>query len=541
MKEGIDMADLIRSEEFYLNEQRFKEKEIEILQSRLIRWKKITTFFCGASLFSMLLTVIGNIFYIAKLSSSFTTSLLAFHLSSGADIILGQENILFSADYMMMVIPVLLTLAGSFIALLGLDRLKTFDDKIEKLKVEMFSEISNQITIEIQKTRNAIIGEITSEIQTEKENLEIISSEYSQALKSEHQINSSELKQITTEFKEKFGWLQSTASNNAKTLNFDSVSDAHELVERLRVDKDSGRNEIIKKIVDRICIETDITGTEVDFHNFATEISRAELNGHACKVLKKGLSIFPNNTDLLADLVQFSKESGDFSIAEEAAASLEKLHKSLWTWRAYQFVFDYYISCGEIVGAKKISDEFFYALPHDEHAYMCQAKVAQLSIPGVNGINKSIQILESALNSNISCPQCANTLSKSKSDMGDFEGALIASNRAIRDLAEAQSSVNVSYVFFQRATVYEKLFFTDLEKGNNTQNLADNAYMDYKMALELGNLNFISNQQTEIRMKILKNHISPDLPSNDSKDLENFAEFLTSLATSNPDLFDTDD
>lgn len=159
-------------------------------------------------------------------------------------------------------------------------------------------------------------------------------------------------------FEKKYAWLEATIANKEADLDFHTVDDAHKLVERLRNIKPTGYISIIKKIVDRVCSDVELSGDSADYHNLAAEMARGSMYIESCRVLKKGLCYFPKDTDLLSDLIEYATKGSMFDDADEATNQLlNDIPRRLWTWRCYEFICDYYRAIGELEKADKLCDE----------------------------------------------------------------------------------------------------------------------------------------------------------------------------------------
>lgn len=296
-----------------------------------------------------------------------------------------------------------------------------------------------------------------------------------------------------------------------------------------------------KKIVDRVCNEGELSGDSADYHNLAAELARGSMYIESCRILKRGLSFFSKDTDLLSDLIEYATKGSMFDDAAKATEQLlHDIPHRLWTWRCYEFICDYYRAIGELEKADKLCDEFIDAIPNDEHGYRSKAEIAKLLDPGADGIKKSIDILQSAIDAHVNCPQCANALAETYLSIGKFDEALRAANQAILELAQDQPHVNVAYVFYNRAVIQDRMFMQGLSSSGVSQSLANDAYQDYRMALSFGMLSNIVSYQAQVRMKILERYVASDLiqasgAGEDPKALLSLLSQLTNEGRSNTD------
>ena len=244
------------------------------------------------------------------------------------------------------------------------------------------------------------------------------------------------------------------------------------------------------------------------------------------KILKKGLKVFPENTDLLADLLdnitkssvavvnnddsspnaeqsekssvavvnnddsspnaEQSDKSAKQIAAQHALDRLNDLGEKRWTWRCYIFASDYYRSIGDYEKALELVNSCIQNLPLKQQGYQKKAELIQQMKPGMDGINESIAFLKDIVDKGYPCPQCANTLGKLYLDCGEYDKALSAFDHAVMSLSQDQPGINTAYVFFHRANCHDRIFFSDPSQSN-AQHLLE-AYRDYETALNIGGL-----------------------------------------------------
>lgn len=535
------MAKKIGHEENELNELRQSEVKTiaeTVMDEKFKNWKRISTFFALAFLLVMILTVVIGVLYIADLAKTLS-DLTNITNDSQATAITIERNGLLSADYLAAVIPILLALGGSFIAFLGMNRLKMFDERIDQIRAEMLKEIVSKVKSEVAVDRVEFSDQILRGISGEKEKFLDIADDAEKKLSEQKDKCIEEIEQKFNGFEQKYSWLESTITSKEADLDFRTIDDAHRLVERLHSEKPDGYINIIKKIIDRVCDADDMSGDSADYHNLAAELARGSMYNEACRVLKKGEQYFKSDADILASIIEYSTKGG-LKYAAESVQTLEAMKPRIWTWRCYEFICDYYRSIRDLEQANSLCDEFIKVFPNDEHGYRSKAEVLLLLCPGQAGIDKSIEVLEKALSKNINCPQCANALAEQYLSIGQYADALRAANRAVLELAQQQPHVPASIIFYNRATIQDRMFMQDLGKELTKQDLADAAYKDYHMALTL-NIQSLSPtiaQQATIRRLILKHYISSDSTdlSEDTSDallslLQNFASAVDENTT----------
>ena len=487
------------------------------MDKRFNGWRRTIIFWAIAFLLVLALIVVIGTFCIANLAKMLS-DLTDLSNNSQISAITVERNGLLSADYLAAVIPILLALGGSFIAFLGMSRLKMFDERIDQTRTEMLKEIESRVKSEVALDRVELSNQILRDIKGERAIFQSMTDDARKKLSNQKDKCIEEIEQRFSLFEQKYSWLESVIANKEVDLEFHTIDDAHKLVEQLRIEKPDGYIDIIKRIINRVCNTEDMSGDSANYHNLAAELARGGMYNEACKVLKKGESFFKKDVDIHADIIEYSTKGG-LDYAAESVRALEAMKPRIWTWRCYEFICDYYRSIGNFAQANSLCDEFMSVFPHDEHGYRSKAEVLLLIHSGQDGIDKAIEVLETALAKNINCPQCANALAEQYLSIGRYTDALRAANRAVLELAQQQPHVPVAIVFYNRATIQDRMFMQGIEDSSAGQAVADAAYEDYRMALNfnLDSLSPIIAQQAIIRMLILKDYISLDCAKCDTE------------------------
>lgn len=292
------------------------------------------------------------------------------------------------------------------------------------------------------------------------------------------------------------------------------VSDAHEMVEKLREKKPVEYINMIKKIVEKVCSGgATISGDSADYHNLSAELARRNMYYEAISVLDKGLSLFPNDTDLLSDMIEYATKNSQYEKAEQAINILTGIHRRLWTWRCYEFMITYYRAIGDLEKAYELSQDSIASLPYDEHGYRSKAEIEMLLTPGDEGVTKAIAILTDALKKRINAAQCAGLLAEIYLDKGDYQSAIKAANRAILESAQSQPHIGIALIIAQRGFAYDRLFMKKMFGGDVQTEIAEKACEDYLMAIAFDQENYgilppITLKQVRIRLTILTHRLN---------------------------------
>ncbi len=248
---------------------------------------------------------------------------------------------------------------------------------------------------------------------------------------------------------------------------------------------------LLYRITDRVLNSEKLVGSGDEIHNYSVELARRGEYLLAVKVLKKGLVIFPKNTDLIADFLQYSCYCGEQQEALQYYNRLQALPKYLWTWRAFSFSIDFLKNSLESCND---NEENFYnkkrnemyeiayayrdAYPFSEDSYACISDIYTL----FGEKAEAQKALEDALSNLKVCPKCAIRLADIYFDRGDMQRALNVINRGLKDSNQAEEKVNTGYLYLlsglsKTALLYEKEFVAEKKE-------VISIYEDFNIALE---------------------------------------------------------
>lgn len=478
------------------------KKEVATLRRNSIIWGILL-------LLVMVVIVCVSIYYIADLAREFTIAIEMVDVSGENNLSIQRNNLL-SADYLAIIIPILVALAGSFVAFLGMSRLKMFDDRIDKIRSDMLEEMEKLVKSEVAVGRNDFSNNLTTSIDNKLKEIKTETENGINKLQAKHEESQNKLDQSISDFGQKYDWLEAIISAEVGELDIATVADAHTLTESLREKKPSKYIFMIKKIVEKVCdADNFLSGQSADYHNLSAELARGNMYSEAICVLEKGHSLFPRDTDLLSDIIEYSTKNSQFEKAKEAVNMLMEIDKQGWTWRCFEFTVDYYRAIGEYENAYNMCIEGTQSLPYDEHAYRSKAELEMILSPGEEGVEKAIITLDTVLKKGLSASQCAQLLAKIYFNKGMLQESIDAASRAIIDLAEDQPSIGVAAILSSRGFAYDKLFMQKVLSGTNDLETASLAIQDYELSIGMiqsgmGQLSPITIKQMLTRLTILK-------------------------------------
>lgn len=211
----------------------------------------------------------------------------------------------------------------------------------------------------------------------------------------------------------------------------------------------------VSELVHEVLSQSSHPGTADDWHNFAVDIARSDLYDLCCDIIEKGLELFPKNTDLLADYLQYGISCGRIDRCKNYYKILSKIPKVRYTWRAYsfsvnwlQYLWERSDSEKELEKLQKDMQDLVMAfrnnMPEDEESYRCEADIFKL----IHNRKEEERVLRLALAELKIAPKCALRLADMLFDRGDYDDALIQIQRSINDANQTQASVNEGYLYY---------------------------------------------------------------------------------------------
>lgn len=425
--------------------------------------KRMYSFFIGLFLLFVTVIWISLIF----IDSSFISELRA-----------GNDSVMKNTDYLELIIPILIAIAATFIAFLGMNRLKDMDIQVDQMRSSINIELDKEIK-RVASLRSDLSEHIDVAISRktvgfaenmEEKLMDVSNNEVQQVIKSQNDALSeiSKSKEAALElfeqikadwnyFDKRYKWLLSSEQVTKDTFfkEVATVYDVHQAVEAMWNSHDRPDNvaDLTQRYVGKVTADDSVLrGDDDDYHNLAAECASHYLYNLACEVCETGLKFFKKNIDLLADWIQYGTKLGDINVV-------------------------------------------------------------------------------------INNPLCANKLAELLSDCGRLEEALVAANRAIQELSQGQPSVNYGYVVYQRALIQDRMSYNKNIDSARAFDLATKAIIDYQVAINSKRLSTVSLKQANIRCNMLKTYFNvnenelQNIRSDDDVSLSEIIEGLKKFAT----------
>ena len=310
----------------------------------------------------------------------------------------------------------------------------------------------------------------------------------------------------------------SQSDETKESLIIKSIGTAEVLIANVESDDNLSKNQKNTKaydIVDAVFLATErgeaLSGSADDFHNFAVTLVRlSEDYETALEIIELGLQLHPSNTDLLSDAIRYGLNCGKQSVCEKRVVELNRLPKTLWTWRAFSFYIDYILAMlGNIVDATEyevnkkadeaisLSKEYQQYFPQDEDSWYSEYLVYK----AINDREKSMKLLKDIVEHNIEqapvlCPKSWLRYADENIEMGNAAEAEKYIEK-LRKHPEASDTVNFSYVYYLDGLCQLKEIIND---DDFSQERVLKAYRSFRLGLKHKSL--YSNNKIKIMDKI---------------------------------------
>lgn len=206
-----------------------------------------------------------------------------------------------------------------------------------------------------------------------------------------------------------------------------------------------------------------IAGNGDEFHNATVRLTRAGFYDYAYALAKVGHNRYPRNTDLLGDLLCYGLHCKPLDELQQWYTKLENINKRFWTWRAYQFSFDYWMerlpyaeSDEELHTWEGIIEELFDSFKKNfqyltdksdcEKAYMMEFEYYNSKGDETKALGALEEATKNVQTSN-KCAQCALKLADRYFETGNYEESYTYAEIAV-SIKEDQASISLGYAYY---------------------------------------------------------------------------------------------
>lgn len=381
-------------------------------------------------------------------------------------------------DWFKMILPVAGGAIVSIFAFLGVDRLKDFDDRQDRLARELRDEVDAQIENTVRLVRPKL-DEVYDE--WEKDTNKRLQ-EYEDSLNS--------LTDRIHKYDKVFGSFEKIEEISDAIGN---VSEAHTFLRKLFSESQSDvadgaqRTRIVLTLVGRVK-DGNIKGDSDDYHNLASELARNDYYECAADVVDEGLKVFSDDIDLLSDCIYYSRAAGRKDAVEKGIKRLDSIGREMWNWRAFTFYISVCNGMESNEENKKKTIEcvetYKRILPDEERAYMAEYETYK-KYGELERAEDALVVADSKL---AMTAQCSLTLSRIYHMKGEFDKAIKSATKAIQGQAEEQPSSNTGAAYVQRGFSKDAKIHREILNGSHAidYDMVHSAIRDYRMGMCLG-------------------------------------------------------
>ena len=256
-----------------------------------------------------------------------------------------------------------------------------------------------------------------------------------------------------------------------------------------------------------------IAGNGDEFHNATVRLTRAGFYDYAYALAKVGHNRYPRNTDLLGDLLCYGLHCKPLDELQQWYTKLEKINKRFWTWRAYQFSFDYWMerlpyaeSAEELHIWEGIIEELFDSFKQNfqyltdksdcEKAYMMEFEYYNSKGDDKKALDALEEATKNAQTAN-KCAQCALKLADRYFETGDYGKSYTYADIAV-SIKEDQASISLGYAYYILAMSLE---WRERRNRSIAANLKQvySAYYSAYMQLDSDRTNLLDSVKKQVK------------------------------------------
>ena len=287
---------------------------------------------------------------------------------------------------------------------------------------------------------------------------------------------------------------ESVAVNSRSNL---PLRQAIKIVAEIFFQYDDGREDLeaqtqeITYFIHSLLAQKVIPGDADDWHNLAVDVARKDYFDLACDILDAGLRVFPNNTDLLGDYLQYGTSCHRISQCEMYYERLSRMPKVKYSWRSFHFSVNWLTYLWEQSNEQEDLDRITAELlalvaqyrryfPNSEESYLCEASIHKLT----KDTKKEIKSLSMPTTRSIPAPKCALRLADHYFESGDYHKSLEMVQRSLKDSNQVQQAVNEAYLYYLSGLSRLSLI-QNTHEPRDVQSIED-IYRDFESSLRLG-------------------------------------------------------
>lgn len=330
---------------------------------------------------------------------------------------------------------------------------------------------------------------------------------------------------------------------NIQDMYIPSVNEAVKLIVECYRSKRYDDLRTVKQYLESEETSKFIAGNATRFHNATVTLTRIGFFDYAYALAEVGHNRYRTDTDLLGDLLCYGLQCRGLSELEKWFNTLTRINKRFWTWRAYQFSFDYWMTrlpeaesdqqltnwegiIESIIADFKQNFKFLKDQSDCEKAYVMEFDYLTSKGEDEQALTALVNATRDTRTKN-KCPQCALKLSDHYFELGNYEESLKYSTLAV-SIKEDQPSISLGYTYYILAMSKE---YVERQKGSHRKNIQDiyNAYDSAYLHLvdESDRQRLISSVKKQIKVLERETGVESNIIFDESKnDISSFLKVL---------------
>lgn len=193
-----------------------------------------------------------------------------------------------------------------------------------------------------------------------------------------------------------------------------------------------------------------------DYHNEAVRLANRDQYKRAVNVCLQGLEHWPDNVDLLADVIKYAVNCGMLGVAEMYFQLLgQRQPRKRWNWRAYTFSLDYLMLKPEENEkiCRELIKDYQSSFPADEKSRVAEAELED----ALGNPKRAMEVLTRALEQLPNAPQCALRLADKQMDCGMYDVVVKTCNYGLAASCAAQPAIYAPYLLLLRTLATDAL------------------------------------------------------------------------------------
>lgn len=254
-----------------------------------------------------------------------------------------------------------------------------------------------------------------------------------------------------------------TSENQKEALFIPSVDIAAQMMRDAYRNADFARLKEIRDRLNNADVQKNMAGSADEFHNAAVELTRSNMFQYAYLLTQLGIDRYPYNTDLLSDALKYGARcKTEPDELERWYEALQNVKKRFWTWRAYQFSFDYLMdrlpSLNDEKQMEEVEADIFSIIQafKDHFQYLSdqsdreKAYLMEYEYWISKGESEKAETALKTATDDVlpdKCPQCALKYADRMFEMGKYETVIPYAGQAV-GIMEDQHSISYGYTYY---------------------------------------------------------------------------------------------